>query len=237
MRDALTPEEIEATSFPSGEAGYDRLHVDAFVRTIAAQVRHLQRELDVALERGEAPYRAAGKEIGDLIQNAKERAEELVNDAASTAERMMKDAHTEVMVRRQEADAIHKRALSAQRETDRARDRIVSEAQAEAAAIAQRARALKRHSEAEARVIVQEAERDARRLKKGAKDQARAEAEKVRAAAEREHAELSSRLENRIRALRKAEATLGRRVAALKADHAAASGGGPSDDPAASPDP
>lgn len=224
MPDALTPEEIERTSFPDDEGGYNRLHVDAFVRTMAAQIRRLQRELEVALERGEAPYRAAGKEIGDLIQNANERAAELVADALETSERMIKDAHNEVMVRRQEADTLHKRALTAQRDADRARDRIISEAQAQAAAMVERVTAFKRHSEAEARVIVQQAEREVRRLKKDAKQEAKQEGDKARAAVEREHAELASRLEDRIRALRNAEATLTRRVAALKTDHVAGAG-------------
>lgn len=231
MQDRLTPEEIEGTSFPDGEGGYDRLHVDAFLTTMAAQVRRLQRELEVALERAEAPFRAAGKEIGDLIQDAKDRAAELVSEAEDGADRIIKDAHNEAMLRRQETGALRKAALTAQQEAERTRDRIVADAHAEAAAMVERATEIKRRFEAEGRVIVQEAEREVR----GLKEKAKKEADKARAAVEREHAELSSRLEHRIRVLRKAEATLTGRVAALKTDTASAEP--PTDDAAVAPDP
>lgn len=233
MHDVLTPKEIEETSFPDGEGGYDRLHVDAFLKTMAAQVRRLQRELDVALERGEAPYRAAGKEIGDLIQNAKDRAAELVVAAEDVAQGLLKDAHNDVMVRRQEADAMHKGALRAQQEFERERDQILAAAHSEAAAIVERARGLKQHLEAQGRVMLQEAEREVRRLKQETKK----EADQARAAAERQHAELSSRLERRIRALQEAENVLSRRVAALKADREVSSGEGSSGDAATLPEP
>lgn len=233
MQDALTPEEIEETSFPDGGGGYEQLHVDAFLKTMAAQVRRLQRELEVALERGEAPYRAAGKEIGDLIQNAKDRAAELVGAAEDVAQGLLKDAHNDAMVRRQEADAIHKGALRAQQELERDRDQILAAAHSEAAAIVERAAASKEHLEAEGRVMVQEAEREVRRLKQEAKKKA----DQARSAAERQHAELSSRFERRIRALQEAEAVLGRRVAALKANREVSSGEGSSGDAAAMPEP
>jgi|GEM_PF-3057128 cell division septum initiation protein DivIVA len=208
MEDMLSPEEIENTSFPDGESGYDRLHVDAFLRTMAAEVRRLQQDLELARERGEAPYRAAGKEIGTLIQRAKERAHELVNDAEDSAARIVASA-------RKEAEERTAHAAATEEEARRAHDRVIAAARAEAQHMIDRAREIKSRVEAESSVVVQEAERESRRLKQ----EATSRADAARVAAEQQYAEVSARLERRIRALRQAEAELGLRVAALKAEH------------------
>lgn len=208
MQDMLTPEEIENTSFPDGQFGYDRLHVDAFLRTVAAQIRRLQRDLELALERSEAPYRAAGKEIGDLIHKAKQRAEELVNDAEDSAHRIVTSA-------RKEAEERAEQTVAAEQEARRTGDRILSEARAEAEALVERARQIKSRVEAESRIALQEVERDARRLKQEAKN----EADAARSVAERQRVETAAQLERRIRALREAESALRQRVATLKAHH------------------
>ncbi|HVM33729.1 MAG TPA: DivIVA domain-containing protein [Actinomycetota bacterium] len=219
MEDMLSPEEIENTSFPDGHLGYDRLHVDAFVRTMAAEVRSLQRDLEAALERGEAPYRAAGKEIGDLIQRAKERAHELVNDAEDSAARIVASA-------RKDAEDRTAHAAAMEDEARRAHERMVAAARTEAQHMIDRAREIKSRVEAESSIALQEAERESRRLKQ----EATREADAARVAAEQQYAEISTRLERRIRALQQAEAELSRRVAALKAEHDGAASESTSDD-------
>ena len=151
MRDALTPDELENVSFTTTLRGYDRDEVDAFIKNVQAALKEAERQ------RSERLYAHMGEEIGNLLQHAKDSAEEMKQDAESGAARMRADAETDAGRKRDEAQAdAHTMRADAQSDAKNMR----AEAESDATSIREKAteQAARRTKEADDRVAELEAE-------------------------------------------------------------------------------
>jgi DivIVA domain-containing protein len=99
MRDSLTPDQLENVSFTTTLRGYDRDEVDVFIKNVQVALKDAERQ------RSERLYAHMGEEIGNLLQHAKDSAEEMKKEAESDAARMRADAETDVARMRDEAQA------------------------------------------------------------------------------------------------------------------------------------
>ena len=90
MREASSNDDLENTTFSTALRGYDRDEVDAFVRTIAHEMRVLNEG------RNEKLYESLGEEMGALLQHARDSADEMnrqaQEDAAATRAAADEDA-------------------------------------------------------------------------------------------------------------------------------------------------
>jgi cell division initiation protein len=143
---AVTPEEIENTTFSTTLRGYNKEEVDDFLQNAAEGIRAALRDAS------ERAYQNLGEEMGNLLQHAKDSADDLVRGAEEEAAGVREDARLDAARMRQEA------------ETDASRIRHEAEHDAtETRATAERD-AAKRISEAEQRVAqLGEAEEEVRR--------------------------------------------------------------------------
>jgi DivIVA domain-containing protein len=85
--DGPTPEEIENLEFHVTVRGYARDEVREFLSAIAAHVASLE-------EKAATGYLNLGEKIGELLQQAKDAAEEIEAVARDEAARMLEDAGT-----------------------------------------------------------------------------------------------------------------------------------------------
>lgn len=198
----LTPEEIEATTFPESERGYDAAHVDAFVLEMAKQARRLAAELVALEERSSAPYMRVGKEMAELLDHARRVAEGISTRARAEAGAMTAEA-AEL---REQASAILVQAEERARET-------IERARAEAKRITEEAAAAKRLVEVQASIAQGDLKREAEKLKKKAEG-VLAEA---RGRAEQEFQAARVKAEQRVRKLDEMEKLLRRRIMVLDA--------------------
>jgi DivIVA domain-containing protein len=151
MRDALTPDQLENVSFTTTLRGYDRDEVDAFIKNVQVALKEVERQ------RSERLYTHMGEEIGNLLQHAKDSAEEIKQEAESDAARMRADAETDAARKRDEAQAdAHTMRADAQADASNMR----TEAEADAASTRTKANedAARRTKEADDRVAELEAE-------------------------------------------------------------------------------
>ena len=140
MRETLSAKDIERAEFSTSLRGYDRDEVEAFLRTVADEHRRLSEDLDSSRSSAEKPYHKLGAEMGVLLQNAKDAADQITKKAEEDAKQARQEA-------KQQATAIKEKA------------------QREAAEIKQAAQydASERVKDAERRVDeLMEAQRDAR---------------------------------------------------------------------------
>jgi DivIVA domain-containing protein len=195
----LTPEEIEATRFPTRARGYDRHAVDAFLAEIAAELRR-------ASGAPVQPLRQLGEEVGEFLQHAKD-----------VAERLRVQAEQDLDAARRGAETLLERAREERRRLEDATAREAEEIKAEAEIRAQESRAAAERLRAKARsyatVVVREAKREAARVR----DEAREMAERTRASAQRDVQERMERKERRVRELETLEFVLAQRVNAAEA--------------------
>jgi DivIVA domain-containing protein len=204
VSEALTPTDVRATSFPETEFGYDKARVDAFIRAIADEFERLEAELAAAIARAEEPYHQVGREMGSLLQHARDAADELKRKSELEAATMMQNAEKTVAKADEEVRILKKRA-------EQEADAILREARVEAGRLHQKAADMHRLAQAEASVGMREAERDARKVL----GEASREAERVRTQAMGNLGQERIELEKRVRRLKEVEETLRKRVAAL----------------------
>ena len=151
MRDALTPDQLENVSFTTTLRGYDRDEVDAFIKNVQVALKEAERQ------RSERLYAHMGEEIGNLLQHAKDSAEEMQKEAEADAARMRADAETDAARTRDEAQAdAHTMRADAQADAKNMR----AEAESDAASTRTTANedAARRTKEADDRVAELEAE-------------------------------------------------------------------------------
>lgn len=99
MREASSNEELENTTFSTTLRGYDRDEVDAFVRTVAQEMRELHHG------RTEKLYESLGEEMGGLLQHARDSADEMTRGAEKQATATRSQAEADAQQARQEAEA------------------------------------------------------------------------------------------------------------------------------------
>lgn len=87
MAEGPTPDEIENVEFHVTVRGYARDEVREYLSAIAAYVARLE-------EKAAAGYLNLGEKIGELLQQAKETAEEIEGVARDEAARTLEDAGT-----------------------------------------------------------------------------------------------------------------------------------------------
>jgi DivIVA domain-containing protein len=137
---ALSPEEIRATTFTTSLRGYDKEEVDHFLSALSDAVADLK-------DASEHAYRNLGERMGNLLQQAKDAADDIVETARTETAGIRQEAETAASKVRQEAE-------NAARETEQEADRKASEIRASSEQDAQQ-----REQEAERRLhSFQEAE-------------------------------------------------------------------------------
>lgn len=173
MADILDPDEIQNTTFPEAEHGYDTARVDSFLHTMSEEVRELQRELEVVTEKAERPYLAVGKELGDLLQRAHDVAKEVMEEAEAHAAKSLQHAH-------HTSDKANEDATKLKRETQEQVESQLNEAKYEAEQMKEQALKIRKRSEAEGVVLRQEAGREAKLLLREAKQRSQVLHEDIR---------------------------------------------------------
>ena len=121
--DPLAPEDVESATFPEQEYGYEKMHVDAFLHAVAERLRALLREIDIAEVKVRQPLLGVGREIGALLQDSHEAAEELRNTARLEATTLLQEAERTLAQAQKEAARTEKDAR-------RMSDALIAEAQA-----------------------------------------------------------------------------------------------------------
>jgi DivIVA domain-containing protein len=93
----LTPEDIETASFTVGIRGYDKQEVEAFLADIADYVRALT-------EASTNAYVDLGEEMGELLQHARNSADEMTTRAQEEATALRAQVDAEIADKRRETD-------------------------------------------------------------------------------------------------------------------------------------
>jgi DivIVA domain-containing protein len=155
MQDALTPEDVKSTTFITKLRGYDQEEVDVFLATVAESLAILH-------QASENAYLNLGEKIGNLLQDAKDAADEIVANAQNEASTLRAEAQTEAGGIKHEAES---HASHVQSDAESRAVRTEQEAQQRASEIQASAEreALKREEHAELRVReLEESERQVR---------------------------------------------------------------------------
>ena len=100
MFKAINPDEIEKATFSTGFRGYEPEEVHGYLRQIADQVRAALKEAQ------ESSYENLGEDIGRLLQNAKDTADEIVSKAQEKANLADAEAQRQATRLRQEAEEV-----------------------------------------------------------------------------------------------------------------------------------
>jgi cell division initiation protein len=100
MQEHLVPEYVESREFSTSLRGYDKEEVDAFLSTLAAEIREYQRASSEQL------YQNLGEEMGALLQHAKDSGDAMRKEAEEDAAAARHAAETDAQ--RTRADAEHK---------------------------------------------------------------------------------------------------------------------------------
>jgi len=97
MQPELTPEDIETASFTVAIRGYDKQEVEAFLADTADHVRALT-------EASGSAYVDLGEEMGELLQHARNSADEMTTRAQEEATALRAQVDAEIADKRREAD-------------------------------------------------------------------------------------------------------------------------------------
>jgi len=97
MQPELTPEDIETASFTVGIRGYDKQEVETFLADIADHVRMLS-------ESSGRAYVDLGDEIGELLQHARNSADEMTSRAEQEATALRAQVDAEIADKRRSSD-------------------------------------------------------------------------------------------------------------------------------------
>jgi cell division initiation protein len=103
MRETLSAKDIEHAEFSTSLRGYDRDEVEAFLRTVADEHRRLSEELDSSRRTAEKPFHRLGADMGELLQHAKDSADQITKQAEEEAKQSRQEA-------KQQATAIKEKA-------------------------------------------------------------------------------------------------------------------------------
>ena len=96
MQPELTPEDIDSASFTVAIRGYDKQEVEAFLADVADHVR--------ALTESSGAYVDLGEEMGELLQHARNSADEMTARAQEEATALRAQVDAEIADKRREAD-------------------------------------------------------------------------------------------------------------------------------------
>lgn len=97
MQPELTPEEIEQASFTIGLRGYDKQEVESFLADVADQLRGLR---DMSAN----TYVDLGEEMGELLQHARDTADEMTRKAEEKATALRAQVDVEANDKRRATD-------------------------------------------------------------------------------------------------------------------------------------
>lgn len=103
MQPELTPEDIEAASFTVAIRGYDKAEVEAFLADVADHVR-------VLTEASGNAYVDLGEEMGELLQHARNSADEMTARAQEEATALRAQVDAEIADKKREADEYVRRS-------------------------------------------------------------------------------------------------------------------------------
>lgn len=123
MSEASSNEGLENTTFSTALRGYDRDEVDAFVRTVAQEMRELH------YGRNEKLYESLGEEMGGLLQHARDSADEMTREAEELATATRAQAEADAQKTREDAAA---RARELQQKAEQQATETRAEAEREA---------------------------------------------------------------------------------------------------------
>ena len=120
----LTPEDIVTASFTVGIRGYDKQEVEAFLAEIADHVRALT-------EASSSAYVDLGEEMGELLQHARNSADEMTARAQEEATALRAQVDAEIADKRRETDEYVQTATEdITAEVERSRDAAEEQARA-----------------------------------------------------------------------------------------------------------
>ena len=103
MQPELTPEDIETASFTVAIRGYDKQEVEAFLADTADHVRALT-------EASGSAYVDLGEEMGELLQHARNSADEMTSKAQEEVTALRAQIDAEIADKRREADEYVRRS-------------------------------------------------------------------------------------------------------------------------------
>lgn len=103
MQPELTPEEIETASFTIGLRGYDKQEVEDYLVAVADHIRVIS---DVS----RSAYVDLGDEMGQLLQHARDSADEMTRKAQEEATALRAEVDAEATDKRRDADEYRQRA-------------------------------------------------------------------------------------------------------------------------------
>ena len=103
MQPELTPEEIETASFTIGLRGYDKQEVEDYLVAVADHIRMIS---DVS----RSAYVDLGDEMGQLLQHARDSADEMTRKAQEEATALRAEVDAEATDKRRDADEYRQRA-------------------------------------------------------------------------------------------------------------------------------
>jgi DivIVA domain-containing protein len=114
MRETLSARDIERAEFTVVLRGYDRDEVEAFLRQVAEDHGRLTEALESSERHAEKPYESLGADMGELLQHARDSADDLrrraEEDAKGVRQEAKKDAASIREQAEHEADEIRKAA-------------------------------------------------------------------------------------------------------------------------------
>jgi cell division initiation protein len=121
---------LERVEFATAIRGYDKDEVDTFLRELAAEHNRMMAELAAAQQGAEKVYLEMGEEIGDILQHAKDVADQMKKQAEEESARRADELRTaaEVSALKQIRDAQEKvRQLKAAEQEVRARLQTIAD--------------------------------------------------------------------------------------------------------------
>jgi DivIVA domain-containing protein len=125
----FTPEEIDSKEFLITLRGYDKDEVKAFLKAVAADYRAALSSADSGQDAPTSAYEALGKDIGQVLQVAKQSADQLKRKAEEDATSMRRRAEEEAANLRDAASSAARRLTE---EAERHAVQVRAEAEREA---------------------------------------------------------------------------------------------------------
>jgi cell division initiation protein len=104
MGQKVSAKDIERADFSVALRGYDRDEVDAFLRSVADEHRRLSEELVEAQRNVDHPYQSLGADMGELLQHAKDSADQIRRKAEEDAKQTRQDAKKNAAATREKAE-------------------------------------------------------------------------------------------------------------------------------------
>lgn len=116
MDEVSESQDLTKVEFATALRGYDKEEVDTFLRELADEHNRLLTELATTKRSAEKAYQEMGEEIGDLLQHAKDVADQMrkkaEEEAANTKETARRAAERTVAEAENKADSLRRAAES-----------------------------------------------------------------------------------------------------------------------------